>query len=199
MEKQSEAWDVLAQNWQENDADLDTKVPSDTDLVNQLNKQRRAAKFEIAISFIVSLALAGYIASEYIAGLPSLADTILYAIFFVVTAFFGFYSLFSVRHFGAASTNNTNEYISIMRKQAKARLRAVLYSRILCSLVLLMSLSLLVLIGYVGVNRGLLDKHYLVGSIAIGCSLLSLVVVFWTKTKKQQINNQIAFLDSLGK
>jgi hypothetical protein len=73
----------------------------------------------------------------------------------------------------------------------------LLFSRVICAIVLLISLLLLGTIVFVALNKTLAFKHYLVGGTALGCSLLFVGLFIWFKKQRVQLEHQIAFLTKL--
>lgn len=197
MSQQQNTWDDLVQNWEANETAIESKVPSNEVLIAQINKQTRDKKIEMVTAVIASTALASYIIFELIGGLPSMADTVLYSVVLVMSLSIGVYTLISTKRFMTVSTQNTHDHATTLLKQTHNSLKVLSFSKIICSIALVIGLSLLGLIVFVALNKPLEPKHYLVGGIALGCSLLFTGILVWFKKLKTQHQQQIAFLTNL--
>ena len=197
MSQQQNTWDDLVQSWEANETAIENQVPSNEVLIAQINKRTRDKKIELVVAVIASTALASYIVFEMMIGLPSIADTILYSVVLVMSLSIGVYTLISTKRFMAVSTQTTHDHATTLLKQTQNSLKVLSFSQIFCSIALVVGLSLLGLIVFVALNKPLEPKHYVVGGIALGCSLLFTGILVWFKKLKAQHQQQIAFLTNL--
>ena len=197
MSQQQNTWDDLVKSWEADETAIENQLPSNEVLVAQINKQTRDKKIELVVAVIASTALASYIVFEMMSGLPSMADTILYSVVLVMSLFIGVYTLISTKRFMTVSTQNTHDHATTLLKQTHNSLKVLSFSKIICSIALVVGLSLLGLIVFVALNKPLEPKHYVVGGIALGCSLLFTGILVWFKKLKAQHQQQIAFLENL--
>ncbi|MDA8621756.1 hypothetical protein N9L48_03825 [Psychrosphaera sp.] len=196
MNQSQNSWDDLIQNWNHNDADMDKELPSEQVLIDQINKQTRNDKIGVVTSLVAGFALASYIIVEMNAGLPSLADTILYSVFLLMSIAIGLFPLLSKKRSIQVSNNHTQQHINTLIGQSKNNLKTLIFSRFVCALALVVSMSLVGLIAFVALNKPLEIKHFMVGGIALGCSLLFVGIFIWLKKQKTQLEHQIEVLTS---
>ena len=197
MSQEQDSWDDLLQSWNANDAEIDKQAPSENVLMDQINKQNRDHKRGSILAAIVSIAFVSYIISEMYSGLPSIFDTILYSVFLVMGLSCGLHPFVLSRRSIAASTDSSKNHIIVLLKQSKNNFKALLFSRIICVMLLLIALFLLGAIVYVALNKALEFKHYLVGGIALGCCLLCAGIFIWLKKARIQLEHEREFLTKL--
>jgi hypothetical protein len=197
MSQKQDSWDDLLQGWNENDAEIDKQIPSKNVLMDQINKQRRDNRIEAIVSMIASITLTSYIISQMYLGLPSTFDVILYSVCLALAVSVGLFKFVSARRSIVASTVSSKKHIVVLLEQSKKNLKALLFSRIIGALVLLIALLLLGTIVYVGLNKALEFKHYLVGCIALGCCLLFAGVFIYSKKQRTLLEQEIEFLTEL--
>lgn len=197
MSQQQNSWDDLVQSWNANDTAIDQRIPSKDVLIDQIYKTSRQKKLEVIVSLIASTALTSYIIWEMFLGLPSIADTLLYSVILVMALASGLYTIVSAKRFSAAPTDDTQSHVNVLVEQSKNNLAVLSFSRVICSISLLIALFLLGLILFVAMyGNGLAFKHYLVGGIALGCSLLCSGLFIWFKKQRLQLEHQIGLLTS---
>lgn len=194
MNQQQNAWDDLIQNWNANDDGLSKALPSDQDLIDQINKQKRSDKVATILALIASVGLSSYIIFEMHAGLPSVADTILYSVFLALSISVGLFTVFSTRRSNQTSANTTHHHIMTLINQSKGNLKAIAFSRFICVIALIMSTLLVALIVFVAFSKTLEVKHYLVGGVALSCSLLFVGIFIWLKKQKALLEHKVETL-----
>lgn len=196
MNQSQNAWDDLIQNWNANDDGLSKSLPSDQALIDQISKQARHDKISTIIALITSIALSSYIIFEMYSGMPSVADTALYSVFLAVSLSAGVFTVFAARRSKQPSANTTRHHILTLIDQSKGNLKAIVFSRVICVIALIMSALLVALIIFVAFSKTLEIKHYLVGGVALSCSLLFIGIFIWLKKQKALLENQITRLTS---
>jgi len=194
MNQQQNAWDDLIQNWKANDDGLSKALPSDQDLIDQINKQNRSDKVATILSLIASVVLSSYIIFEMYAGLPSVADTVLYSVFLALSISVGLFTVFSTRRSKQTSANTTHQHLLTLINQSKGNLKAIAFSRFICVIALIMSTLLVALIVFVAFSKTLEIKHYLVGGVALSCSLLFVGIFIWLKKQKVLLEHKVETL-----
>ena len=197
MNQQQNAWDDLIQNWNANDDSLSKAIPSDQVLIDQINKQNRSDKVATILSLIASVVLSSYIIFEMYAGLPSVADTVLYSVFLALSISVGLFTVFSTRRSKQIPSSNTHHHIMTLISQSKGNLKAIVFSRFICVIALTISVLLVALIVFVALNKTLEIKHFLVGGVAFSCSLLFVGIYIWLKKQKTLLEHRIERLTKL--
>lgn len=196
MNQKQDSWDGIVQSWHADDEEIAKQLPSEEALITQINKQKRDNKIEVTLSMLASIGLTGFISFEMYAGLPSLADTILYSVFLALGVSCGVYAFISARRSISASTDSAKSHVAVLLEQSKNNLKNMLFARAIGAIVWLIVLFLFGTIVFVALNKTLEFKHYLVGGIALVCCLVCAVMSIVLKKQKIQLENQIAFLSS---
>jgi len=128
MTSEEAKWDDIVNSWQSDDfesSDSTRAHPSDEALKATVKSAVKAIQIETVVSVTMGLALAGYIVSEIVAGLPSVLDYILYGGMLTIITLVAFFSVRFRRGARRAEGEGTMNYLSILLNQADTTIKVI--------------------------------------------------------------------------